>query len=183
MKHPEYKMENGGWRARNVLECGSAPPLSHPPQYPPRSPIVSDLLISLAVVALAVLPAMAQSYSINWAKIAGGGGTSTNGQYALTGTIGQSDAGSTMTNGLYSLTGGFWVLPIAVQTPGAPTLGIAPSAPGKATISWLPNTPGFVLQETLNLTAPSWTNSPSGTTNPTVVPAVLPTKFYRLHQP
>ena len=35
----------------------------------------------------------AQQYSIDWHKIAGGGGTSTNGQFTLSGTIGQSDAG------------------------------------------------------------------------------------------
>ena len=49
-----------------------------------------------------------QSYSIDWYKIAGGGGTSTNGQYAVTGTIGQPDAGGAMAGGNYSLTGGFW---------------------------------------------------------------------------
>ena len=46
------------------------------------------LLISL----LALLTAAAQQYSVGWSKIAGGGGTSTNGQYAVSGTIGQPDA-------------------------------------------------------------------------------------------
>ena len=41
----------------------------------------------------------------------------------------------------------------------------------------------WVLQETLSLSAPSWTHSPSGTNNPVVVPATLPMKFYRLHKP
>ena len=34
----------------------------------------------------------AQSYSIDWYKIAGGGGTSTGGVYSVSGTIGQNDA-------------------------------------------------------------------------------------------
>jgi hypothetical protein len=89
-----------------------------------------------------------QSYSIDWSKIAAGEGTSTNRQYSISGTIGQPDAGGPMTNGQYSVTGGFWALPQAVQTVGAPTLTIAPATPGFATISWTPNTPGFVLQET-----------------------------------
>jgi len=68
---------------------------------------------------------MAQSYSINWYKVAGGGGTSTGGQYSLSGTIGQPDASGAMTGGSYSLTGGFWALFGVVQTPGAPTLYIS----------------------------------------------------------
>src|ERR1039458_1945409 len=67
--------------------------------------------------------ATAQSYSIDWYKIAGGGGTSTGGTYQVSGTIGQPDAGGAMTGGSYSLTGGFWSL-YAVQTPGAPLLTI-----------------------------------------------------------
>ena len=52
----------------------------------------------------------AQSYSIDWYKVAGGGGTSTGGTYSVSGTIGQHDAGGPMTGGSYSLTGGFWAL-------------------------------------------------------------------------
>jgi hypothetical protein len=125
----------------------------------------------------------AQSYSIDWFKIAGGGGTSAGGVYQLSGTIGQPDAGPVMTNGQFSVTGGFWVLPIAVQTLGTPTLTIVPATPGYATISWVPNTPGFVLQETLSLSPPNWTNSASGATNPITIPATLPAKFYRLKKP
>ena len=39
-----------------------------------------------------------------------------------------------MTNGQYSVTGGFWVLPVAVQSVGAPLLTIVPAAPGQAAI-------------------------------------------------
>jgi hypothetical protein len=125
----------------------------------------------------------AQSYSIDWYKIAGGGGTSTGGVYQLSGAIGQPDAGPVMTNGQFSVTGGFWVLPVAVQTLGAPTLTIVPAAPGNATISWLPNTPGFVLQESLSLSPANWTNSASGATNPVTIPTTLPAKLYRLKKP
>lgn len=126
--------------------------------------------------------ALAQ-YSIDWSKISGGGGNSTGGVYSVSGTIGQPDAGGPLTNGQYAVTGGFWVLPQAVQTEGAPTLKIVPAAPGQATISWTPATPGFVLQENLNLGTTNWVNSPSGTTNPVVVPATVPKKFYRLFKP
>ena len=132
-----------------------------------------------------LLPAFsqAQSFSVDWSTIDGGGGTSTGGVYAVTGTLGQPDAGGPMTGGNYSLTGGFWALPTAVQTTNAPTLTIASATPGNATISWTPNIPGFVLQETLSLSPTNWVNSASGATNPIVVPTTFPTKFYRLFKP
>ena len=88
-----------------------------------------------------------------------------------------------MSGGNYSIDGGFWGLNAAVQTPGAPLLTIAPATPGNATLSWTPATAGFVLQETLSLSPTNWVNSVSGATNPVVVPATLPTKFYRLFKP
>ena len=74
-----------------------------------------------------MLPAGAhsQTYSINWYKIAGGGGTSTGTVYSVSGTIGQPDASGPMTGGGYSVTGGFWSLIGVVQPlPGAPFLMI-----------------------------------------------------------
>jgi hypothetical protein len=147
-----------------------------------KTPILALTLLTL------VCTARAQTYSIDWHTIDGGGGTSTGGpmigiNYSVSGTIGQPDAGGPMTNGQYSVTGGFWALPTAVQVVGAPTLTIVPAAPGQATISWTPSTPGFVLQETWVFSPANWTNSPSGATNPIVVPATLPTKFYRLFKP
>ena len=64
------------------------------------------------------LQALGQSYSIDWYKIAGGGGTSTGATYQVSGTIGQPDAGGAMSGGNYSLTGGFWSL-IAVVLKGS----------------------------------------------------------------
>ncbi len=69
----------------------------------------------------------------------------------------------------------------ATETPG-PTLSITPAAAGRATIFWSPATSGFGLQESANV-ASGWTNSPSGASNPVVVPANLPARFYRLHKP
>lgn len=142
-------------------------------------------LVMCAVFGLGfTLPLPAQTYSIPWSTIDGGGGTSTGGVYSVSGTIGQPDASSTpMTNGQYSLTGGFWALPTAVQITGAPTLSIVPATPGNATISWTPNTPGFVLQQTSVLLPSNWTNSPSGATNPITLSATNATKFYRLFKP
>jgi hypothetical protein len=135
------------------------------------------------VLATSVLRTEAQYFSIDWFTIDGGGGASTGGVHAVSGTIGQPDAGGPMSSGQYSLIGGFWALPLAVQTTGAPTLTIVSAAPGQATISWTPDTPGFVLQETLSLSPANWINSPSSATNPVTIPAALPKKFYRLFKP
>ena len=82
--------------------------------------------IALGALLLAGLisSASAKSYSIDWYKIAGGGGSSTGGQYVVSGTIGQHDAGGPMTGGNYSLIGGFWSIVAAIQTPGAPLLTV-----------------------------------------------------------
>ena len=142
-------------------------------------------LVMCAVLGLGfTLQLHAQTYSIPWSTIDGGGGTSTGGVYSVSGTIGQPDASTTpMTNGQYSVTGGFWALPAAIQVIGAPTLTIVPATPGNATISWSPNTPGFVLQQTSVLSPSNWTNSPSGATNPITLSATNTAKFYRLHKP
>ncbi len=138
--------------------------------------------ILLIVTLLLPLAVSAQPYSIVWYKTAGGGGVSTGGVYSVSGTIGQQDAAPAVTGGSDSLTGGYWAL-YAVQSPGAPRLAIDPATPGHARISWAPSAPGYKLQETLSLTFPGWTNSPSGSTNPVVVPATLPRKFYQLFKP
>jgi hypothetical protein len=105
-----------------------------------------------------LLPAFcqAQSYSINWSKIAGGGGASTGDTYQVIGTIGQPDASGTMSGGSYSVTGGFWSL-YAVQTPGAPLLTITHIG-NQAIISWSPSVTGWTLQTNANLATPAWGN-------------------------
>src|SRR5579864_1615396 len=121
-------------------------------------------LILFSFLALANLPALAQSYSIDWYKIAGGGGTSTNGQYAISGTIGQHDAGGPMTGGNYSLTGGFWSLISVVQIAGAPTLYISHS--GNTVAVYWQNVAGWSLQQNGSVTQPlNWSTTGGVTTS------------------
>ena len=129
----------------------------------------------------------AQSYSIDWYKIAGGGGTSTGGTYQVSGTLGQPDASGAMTSGSYSLTGGFWALISVVQTPGLPNLTITFVGPNSVVVSW-PNTGSYTLQQNSNLAGGSWTTSgytittSNGTNSITITP---PTgnMFFRFKQP
>ncbi|MGH8022188.1 MAG: hypothetical protein ACRED1_01300, partial [Limisphaerales bacterium] len=88
-------------------------------------PLRLALLCFFVLTSALCPPAWAQQYTIDWYKVASGGGTSTGGTYTVSGTIGQHDAGGPMTGGAYSLTGGFWALISALQTPGAPTLYIS----------------------------------------------------------
>ena len=121
-------------------------------------------LLCLALLQFALfLGAQAQSYSIDWYKIAGGGGTSTGGTYQVTGTIGQPDAGGAMSGGQYSLTGGFWSLIAAVQTAGLPYLSIEHSG-NNIVVSW-PNTTSSTLQTTISLASASGWTAYSGTVN------------------
>lgn len=195
MKTRQSKRAPATWRSQCDQECGGergAITLSNAPRsqakrrrrcvLPTQSKTWRTLHAFCLLTSVFCLPVVGQ-FAIDWSKIAGGGGTSTGGVYSVRGTIGQPDAGGPLTNGQYSVIGGFWALPIAVQTVGAPLLSIAPAVPGQATIWWVPATPGFVLEETLSLTFPNWTNSVSAATNPIVVPAALPTKFYRLRKP
>ena len=120
--------------------------------------------LGLIILALAVLSARAQSYSVDWHKIAGGGGTSTGGTYQVSGTIGQHDASGAMTGGSYSVTGGFWSIISVVQMPGVPNLIIVPNGPGSVKILW-PNTGSYTLQQNSNLTTTNWVTTGYSITN------------------
>ena len=139
--------------------------------------------IALSVAGAGAL--RAQSFSIDWFTIDGGGGTSTGGVYSVSGTIGQPDAGK-MSGGNYSIAGGFWGIIAAVQTPGGPLLSVERQG-GAVRVYWpLPAT-GFVLDQSLTVTG-AWSQVTFPyTTNAThisiTVPAPAGSKFYRLRQP
>ena len=142
------------------------------------------LLVSSLFVAAS---ASAQSYSIDWFTIDGGGGTSTGGVYQVSGTLGQPDAGPTMSGGNYSVDGGFWSIIAAVQTPGAPTLTVTPTTTNTAVVSWPFPSTGFALEQNPTLGTTNWTSvtntvSNDGSLNRVVVPANTGNRFYRLRK-
>jgi hypothetical protein len=147
---------------------------------------ICKVLSFLIVLPCLCLQVKAQSYSIDWYKIAGGGGTSSNGQYTVSGTIGQHDAGSVMTGGNYSLTGGFWSL-AAVQTPGTPLLSIAQTAPNAVLVWWLSDIGNYKLQTNATLSSNTWVdygstiNASGGTNSVTILPRPG-NLFFRLSQ-
>ena len=140
------------------------------------------------LLALCVFSASAQTYSIDWSKVSGGGGTSTGGVYAVSGTIGQHDAGTTMSGGNFSLTGGFWSFLSLVQTPGAPLLSIRYTTTNTALVSWQSPSTGFNLQFATDLALSNWVNSatsPSddGTNRFLIVNPPTGNGFFRLLKP
>ncbi len=66
--------------------------------------------LALLIVLSFTLPTLAQSggvYNLSRHTI-NSSGTSSGGNYAVAGTIGQSDTGEAMSGGNYNLAGGFW---------------------------------------------------------------------------
>lgn len=136
--------------------------------------------------ALATMSAQAQ-YSIDWFSIDGGGGTSSGGDYTVTGTIGQADAGAEMTGGDYSLTGGFMSIVTAIQTPGAPELTVIRDG-ADVVVSWPSPSTDWQLEQKGALSLPSWsapveTISDDTTTKSIRVAAPVGSRFYRLQKP
>ncbi len=128
-------------------------------------------------------------YSIDWQTIDGGGGASTGGVYAVSGTIGQPDAG-TLSGGTYTLQGGFWGVVAAVQTPSAPWLTITRTVTNTVCVGWPLPADGWVLEWTnrvVSVSAPWPQVSPPYQTNSTqawiIEPAPTGNRFYRLHKP
>jgi hypothetical protein len=129
---------------------------------------------------------VAQSYSIDWHKIAGGGGLSAQGPYCLNGTIGQHDAGMTLAGGSYSLTGGFWSI-ISLAPASAPVLTIS-HAGDSVVVSWPSSATGFTLQQNTSLATTNWVPTgysiatADGTNSITITPpaGIL---FFRLANP
>jgi hypothetical protein len=119
----------------------------------PQKTAMTKLLLLCGLFIPAVL--QAQTYAVNWYKVAGGGGTSsgTNGPivYTLKSTIGQQDASTALSGGGYTLTGGFWSYIAVVQIPGGPLLTITETN-GTIVVSWPSPSTGYYLQTTRNLT-------------------------------
>jgi hypothetical protein len=175
--------------ARSVLECGSPLPLSnqgHPRRQSARGLAHSKTwpnIVALLAVLGAGLGAGAQDYSINWYKVAGGGGTSTGGVYSISATIGQHDASGPLAGGNYSLAGGFWSVISVVQAPGLPNLVISLSG-HSVIVSW-PNTASCTLQQSSDLAAGSWVTSgytitTLNGTNSISIPSPTGKVFFRL---
>lgn len=142
------------------------------------------VILCVVTLMLAAFAARAQNYTIDWYKVAAGGGTSTNGSFQVTGTIGQHDAGGPMMGGEYSLTGGFWSLISVLQTVGAPVLTVTHLG-NSVVISWPVPSAGFMLQQNANLATTNWMASgfavsTNGAIQSITIPSPSGQLFFRL---
>ncbi|MCX6929879.1 MAG: hypothetical protein NT154_42705 [Verrucomicrobia bacterium] len=144
------------------------------------------LFLSVIVSATSLF---AQSYSIDWYTVDGGGGTSTGGVYSVTGTIGQPDAG-VMSGGNYTVVGGFWGTVAVVQTPGAPLLSIFHTPTNTVAVTWPSPSTGWTLQQNTNsVGSVNWSNvtttiQDDGIIRTLIVNPPAGNRFYRLmHAP
>jgi hypothetical protein len=144
----------------------------------------------LALAALATVSARAQSggsFDLKWSTVDGGGGTSSAGQFSVSGTIGQPDAG-TLAGGQFKVEGGFWSGVTVAQTPDAPILKIKLIAGGNALLSWPLSATGFNLIESVEASGGAWNTAPqpvvdTATEHTVTIPAAGVVKCYRLkHQ-
>ena len=149
-------------------------------------------LLAFSIVAFALcLGVQAQTFSIPWFTVDGGGGTSTGGVYAVSGTIGQPDAGR-LSGGQFTLEGGFWGVVAAIQTEGAPLLAIE-LINASVKVSWPAPAAGWVLTETNRLTGPGGALWPTvsaaqyqtneGRIFILTAPQPMENRFYRLRRP
>jgi hypothetical protein len=144
-------------------------------------------ILSIGLLLALTCVVHAQTYSIDWYTIDGGGDTSTNSQYSLSGTIGQPDAGR-MTGGSFTLDGGFWGIIAAVQIPGGPVLRVVLTGTNTVVVAWPNPSTGFALQENGAVGAPGWsavTNPISvvGSENQVIIAPPAANRFYRLNHP
>jgi len=145
------------------------------------------LALALAGWSCAVFSASAQSYSIDWFTIDGGGGTSTGGVYSVSGTIGQPDAGH-MSGGNFTIDGGFWGIIAAVQSPGSPLLRVLRTLTNTVVVAWPAPSTGFSLQQNTDLKTAVWTGITNtvnvvGSENQIIVAPPVGNRFYRLKNP
>jgi hypothetical protein len=198
MKTSGANRADGGRQTRRVLRGGHPQPLltvlGHWPAAPSASGraqtstwrrVAARFCLGL-VAAFASFRAAGQSYSIDWYKVAGGGGASTGGTYQVSGTIGQPDASGALTGGPYSVTGGFWALISVVPTAGLPNLTVA-HAGNTVIVSW-PDTGSYTLQQNPNVADPAgWVTSaypitPANGTNQITVAPAAGILYFRLKQ-
>jgi len=140
--------------------------------------------VALWAIFVCACTLRAQNYSVDLFTIDGGGGTSMNGQYSLSGTIGQPDAGH-MAGGNFTLDGGFWGIVTAVQTPDAPFLRVFLTTTNTVLVAWPATSTGFSLQQNSILGMTNWvyvTNSvyTVGSENHVIISPPTGNRFYRL---
>jgi len=140
-------------------------------------------VFALAFAGVALLATANGTFQLEHAGVGSGGGTSSGGDFVVTGQIGVLGTGQS-TGGSFTLEGGSLAMFMVVQTAGAPLLTLT-RVGGDVVLSWPVTAIGFNLEQTEDLTIPSWSGAGK---SPAVVgdhfqmtfPATGNSKFFRL---
>jgi len=119
--------------------------------------LVRLLFLSLACPALA---AAAESLSIDWYTVDGGGGSTSAGEFTLSGTVGQPDAGTlTAAGGGFTLFGGYWgrFSEVTVIPSERPRLYVRLINASTLVLSWPTDQTGYLLEQRL-AAMPGWSD-------------------------
>ena len=188
MKTPSVLEQCGGKRSATPLsEATTLEPKRRRCALPAQSQTWRIALACCLLSSVFCVPASAQ-YSVNWYRVAGGGGTSSGGGYSVSDTAGQWDAGGPLTGGNYSFLGGFWAGVATTAVPGGPWLTITHSG-NSVIVSWPLSPGGYWLQQNTNLANPEGWSSYGGTvstsngTNSTTIMPPVGSLFFRLCYP
>jgi hypothetical protein len=73
-----------------------------------RKLIIFILMGLMTLFLISAVLAVPQAFELAWWTVDGGGGTSSGGEYTISGTIGQPDTSPLMSGGDYEVVGGFW---------------------------------------------------------------------------
>ena len=119
--------------------------------------------------------------------IDGGGGTSSGGDFEVTGTIGTVQNGPVMSGGDIEATGQIVAMSVTVPTPDGTVLTISTDG-NNVVLSWPSDGTPFILEQTTNLASGNWTTVNASTvddglTLTVTVPAISGSKFFRLRSP
>jgi hypothetical protein len=146
--------------------------------------ILQRLLLPILLLSGFGSTVQAQPFSVNWFKVAGGGGSSSSAQFSISGTAGQADAGTVRSGGNFSLVTGYWSV-LSIATPGAPALRILRTTTNAVVVTWPAPSAGYVLQNVPALTGFIWQDVPTTPfvadgLNQVVVSPPTGNRFYRL---
>ncbi len=140
-------------------------------------------VFALVFTAAGMLVMAADTFQLEHAGVGSGGGTSSGGDFVVTGQIGGIGDGHSA-GGTFTLEGGSLAMFMVVQTAGAPLLTLT-RAGSDVVISWPVTATGFGLEQTGSMSSPAWggtglTPVVVGDSYQVTVPASGGSKFFRL---
>jgi hypothetical protein len=151
-------------------------------------PVSRRAIVAGAIVLYSALaPLRAQQYTLLWARVSGGGGLTSGGNFVCLGVPGQVEGGPSG-GGSFSLFSEFDPGLIAGPPAATPSISISYALSDTVVLTWPASFSSFVLQQKGDLSLSAWTNtgqSPtaSGASLTLALPISGKAQFFRLVKP